>query len=58
MHYAFDTWMDRDFPGCPFERYADLCRVRHKSAYAEGRIMPAWRADDLVSGWFAVPGSA
>ena len=32
MHYAFDTWMDRGFPGCPFERYADLCRARHKSA--------------------------
>ena len=24
MHYAFDRWMDREFPGCPFERYADL----------------------------------
>ena len=23
MHYAFDTWIDREFPGCPFERYAD-----------------------------------
>jgi len=23
MHYAFDTWMDREFPGSPFERYAD-----------------------------------
>ncbi len=23
MHYAFDAWMARDFPGCPFERYAD-----------------------------------
>jgi RNA-directed DNA polymerase len=23
MHYAFDTWMDREFPDCPFERYAD-----------------------------------
>lgn len=23
MHYAFDRWMDRDYPGCPFERYAD-----------------------------------
>ena len=23
MHYAFDTWMAREFPGCPFERYAD-----------------------------------
>ena len=23
MHYAFDTWMTREHPGCPFERYAD-----------------------------------
>ena len=23
MHYAFDKWMDREFPECPFERYAD-----------------------------------
>lgn len=23
MHFAFDSWMARKFPGCPFERYAD-----------------------------------
>src|SRR5271154_5074440 len=23
MHYAFDLWMAREFPACPFERYAD-----------------------------------
>jgi RNA-directed DNA polymerase len=23
MHYALDTWMAREHPGCPFERYAD-----------------------------------
>ena len=23
LHYAFDLWMAREFPGCPFERYAD-----------------------------------
>lgn len=23
MHYAFDKWLYREFPGCPFERYAD-----------------------------------
>jgi group II intron reverse transcriptase/maturase len=23
MHYAFDAWMAREFPDCPFERYAD-----------------------------------
>ena len=39
LHYAFDTGMAREFPGCPFERYADLCRDRHKSAYAEDGII-------------------
>jgi RNA-directed DNA polymerase len=23
LHYAFDAWMGREFPDCPFERYAD-----------------------------------
>jgi retron-type reverse transcriptase len=23
LHYAFDTWMAREYPGIPFERYAD-----------------------------------
>ena len=23
MHYAFDLWVAREHPGCPFERYAD-----------------------------------
>ncbi len=23
MHFAFDSWMDREFPGIQFERYAD-----------------------------------
>lgn len=23
LHYAFDAWMTREFPGIPFERYAD-----------------------------------
>lgn len=25
LHYAFDTWMNREFPTIPFERYADDC---------------------------------
>ena len=40
MHYAFDRWMDREHPDAPFERYADLCGCRNKSAYAEVWIMP------------------
>jgi group II intron reverse transcriptase/maturase len=47
MHYAFDSWMARNFPGCPFERYADLCGHRDKSAYAESRVMPSGRWDRL-----------
>jgi RNA-directed DNA polymerase len=31
MHYAFDTWMARSYPGCPFERYADDAVVHCKS---------------------------
>ncbi len=23
LHYSFDMWMQRQFPACPFERYAD-----------------------------------
>jgi group II intron reverse transcriptase/maturase len=44
MHFAFDTWLVRNHPGVQFERYADLCRRRHKSAYAEDRIMPMSRS--------------
>jgi RNA-directed DNA polymerase len=31
MHYAFDLWMAREFPACPFERYADDAVVHCKS---------------------------
>jgi hypothetical protein len=33
LHYAFDMWMRRTFPECPFERYADGCAPRRR----EGR---------------------
>jgi len=37
LHYAFDTWMQRQYPQIPFERYADdgICYCRSK-AEAEG----------------------
>jgi RNA-directed DNA polymerase len=31
LHYAFDTWMAREYPGCPFERYADDAVIHCKS---------------------------
>ncbi|MDQ3972968.1 MAG: reverse transcriptase/maturase family protein, partial [Actinomycetota bacterium] len=42
MHYAFDSWMVRNFPGCPFERYADdavvHCKTRRQAEYVRNRI--------------------
>jgi group II intron reverse transcriptase/maturase len=42
MHYAFDSWMARNIPGCPFERYADdavvHCKSRRQAEYVLGRI--------------------
>jgi group II intron reverse transcriptase/maturase len=33
LHYGFDLWMLRDFPGIPFERYADdvICHCRSEA---------------------------
>jgi RNA-directed DNA polymerase len=31
LHYAFDEWMRRNFPGIPFERYADDAIVHCRS---------------------------
>jgi RNA-directed DNA polymerase len=42
MHYAFDAWMVRNFPGCPFERYADdaivHCTTRRQADHVLDRI--------------------
>jgi group II intron reverse transcriptase/maturase len=42
MHYAFDMWMVRNFPGCPFERFADdvvvHCTSRQQAGYVRDRI--------------------
>ena len=41
MHYAFDSWMVREFPGCPWERYADdgvvHCKSRAQAELVLGR---------------------
>lgn len=58
MHYTFDMWLTRNHPEVVVERYADLCRARHKSAYAEVRVMPTWLVDALAGGLFTVPASA
>jgi RNA-directed DNA polymerase len=40
----------KGLPNWRIVRYADLCRARHKSAYAEARVMPTWLVDALVTG--------
>ena len=41
MHYAFDLWMARNFPGCPFERYADDAVVHCKSRRQAEHVLAA-----------------
>jgi len=36
LHYAFDLWMAREYPGVPFERYADDA-VAHCATEAQAR---------------------
>jgi len=48
MHYAFDKWMDREYPGSPFERYADDA-VIHCDTEAQARNLWAALADRLGS---------
>jgi RNA-directed DNA polymerase len=46
MHYAFDRWMDREYPGCPFERYADDI-VAHCDTEEQARVLRAAIASRL-----------
>jgi RNA-directed DNA polymerase len=48
MHYAFDKWMDREYPGSPFERYADDA-VIHCDTEAQARSLWAALAERLGS---------
>lgn len=42
LHYAFDKWMQREFPTCPYERYADdaviHCRTRKEAENLLARL--------------------
>jgi group II intron reverse transcriptase/maturase len=41
MHYAFDAWLAREFPDCPFERYADDAVVHCKSEDRARQVLAA-----------------
>jgi RNA-directed DNA polymerase len=46
MHYAFDKWMSRENPACPFERYADDI-VAHCTSEEQARALRASIAERL-----------
>ncbi len=48
MHYAFDRWMDREFPACPFERYADDV-IAHCKTEGQARRLLAAVADRFAA---------
>jgi RNA-directed DNA polymerase len=41
LHWAFDAWMDREFPDCPFERHADDALIHCKSQARARRVLAA-----------------
>jgi group II intron reverse transcriptase/maturase len=43
MHYAFDLWLAREFPGCPFERYADDAVVHCRTKAQAEAVLDALR---------------
>jgi hypothetical protein len=48
MHHAFDAWMARNFPGCPFERYADDAVVHCKSRRQAEYVLTRMGVSDLL----------
>ena len=39
LHYTFDMWMQRQFPACPFERYADDAIIHCDSENQARRLL-------------------
>ena len=44
MHYAFDRWLAENFPGCPFERYADDAVVHCRTQRQAREVLAALHA--------------
>ena len=53
-----DDPMDPGYRRLKYIRYADLCRPRHKSAYAEVRVMPTRLQEGLPGGQVCRRGAA
>ena len=44
MHYAFDRWLAENFPGCPFERFADDAVVHCRTLRQAREVLAALHA--------------
>lgn len=44
LHHAFDMWLDREFPGCPFERFADDAVVHCRTLRQAQQVLSALQA--------------
>lgn len=44
LHFAFDTWLAREFPGCPAERYADDAVVHCRTLRQAREVLAALHA--------------
>ncbi|OIJ95736.1 hypothetical protein BIV25_20010 [Streptomyces sp. MUSC 14] len=44
LHYAFDAWMVREYPACPFERYADDAVVHCRTLAEAEWVLAALRS--------------
>ncbi|WP_372463297.1 group II intron reverse transcriptase/maturase [Actinospica acidithermotolerans] len=44
LHYAFDAWMSREHPGCPFERYADDAVIHCRTLAQAREVLAALRS--------------
>ena len=41
LHYGMDRWMQRTFPDCPFERYADDSVIHCRNGWTADRVLGA-----------------
>jgi RNA-directed DNA polymerase len=44
LHYVFDAWMSREYPGAPFERYADDAVIHCRTLAQAEQVLAALRS--------------
>jgi len=44
LHHAFDVWIGREFPGCPFERFADDAVIHCRTLADAEQVLAALRS--------------